>query len=313
MVIRLASGEERAVFCPARAPLRIDRAKQKAARNGTDLWGPMAAAVPTTVATLDYALRRYGTMSAAEVLGPAIEAAESGYRIQSFERSFLGDYTRRLFDSEVLSPVYLTGPTGDSGIPDPAPTGTCVKIPGLADTLRRLAEAGLSDFYTGTIAARLDEDVRAAGGFLQRSDLARVPASVLDTSPVRGTYRGLTVVSVPSPAGGSVLVMALQILDELPAATLAAAGAPARPRHRGGGAPRSGGDGGPAPREGRDGRAVPVGAAHEGVGGASGGEDSPGARAPARTSCRARAERPVLRTAERRTSRSSTRRGTPSP
>ena len=224
MVIRLASGEERAVFCPARAPLRIDRAKEKAARVGTDLWGPMAAAVPTTVATLEYALRRYGTMSPAEVLGPAIEAAESGYRIQSFERSFLGDYTRRLFDSEVLYPVYLTGPTGDSGIPDAAPTGTCVKLPGLADTLRRLAEAGFSDFYTGTIAARLDADVRAAGGFIQRSDLARVPASVLDTAPVRGTYRGLTALSVPSPAGGSVFVMALQILDELPATTLASQG-----------------------------------------------------------------------------------------
>ena len=57
MVIRLASGEERAVYCPARAPLLIDRAKMKAARQGTDLWGPMAAAVPTTVATLAHALR----------------------------------------------------------------------------------------------------------------------------------------------------------------------------------------------------------------------------------------------------------------
>lgn len=224
MVIRLASGEERAVFCPARAPIRIGRTKQKAARSGSDLWGPMAAAAPTTVATLEHALRRYGTMSAAEVLGPAIEAAESGYRIQSFEHAFLGDYARRLFDSEVLTPVYLTGPTGDSGIPDPAPTGTCVKIPGLADTLRRLAEAGLSDFYTGMIAARLDEDVRAAGGFLRRSDLVRVPASVVDTSPVRGTYRGLTALSVPSPAGGNVLVMALQILDALPSETLAQPG-----------------------------------------------------------------------------------------
>ncbi len=224
MVIRLASGEERAVFCPAPAPRRIDRAKQKAARSGADLWGPMAASVPTSVATLEYALHRYGTMSEAEVLRPAIEAAESGYRIQSFERSFLGDYTRRLFDSEVLYPVYLTGPTGESGIPDPAPTGTCVKIPALADTLRRLADAGLSDFYTGAIASRLAEDVRAAGGFLQRSDLLRVRPSVVDTSPVRGTYRDLAALSVPSPAGGSVFVMALQILDALPSATLAQPG-----------------------------------------------------------------------------------------
>lgn len=224
MVIRLASGEERAVFCPARAPLRLDRAKMKAARQGTDLWGPMAAAIPTTVATLAHALRRYGTMGAAEVLGPAIEAAESGYRIQGFERSFLGDYTRRLFDSEVLYPVYLTGPTGESGIPDPAPTGTCVKIPGLADTLRSLAGAGLQDFYTGAIASRLAEDVTAAGGFLRKPDLARIPQSVLDTAPVRGTYRGRIALSIPSPAGGGVLVMALQILDELPAETLARPG-----------------------------------------------------------------------------------------
>ncbi|MBK9968449.1 MAG: gamma-glutamyltransferase [Holophagales bacterium] len=224
MVLRLASGQERAVFCPARAPLRIDLAKMKAARQGSELWGPMATAVPTTVATLAHALRRYGTMSPAEVLGPAIEAAEGGYRLQPFEYSFLSDYTRRLFDSEVLYPVYLTGPTGESGIPDAAPIGSCVKLPALADTLRRLAAAGLGDFYTGQIAARLEEDVRAGGGFLSRSDLARVPASVVDTAPVRGTYRGRTVLSVPSPAGGSVLVMALQILDELPPATLAAPG-----------------------------------------------------------------------------------------
>ena len=104
MVIRLASGEERAVFCPARAPLGIDRAKVKAAQLGSEVWGPMVAAVPTTVATLAYALRRYGTMNPPEVLGPAIEAAESGYRIQSFERDFLGDYTLRLFDSRSSTP-----------------------------------------------------------------------------------------------------------------------------------------------------------------------------------------------------------------
>ncbi len=224
MVIHLASGQERAILCPARVPMRIDQAKLKAAREGTQLWGPKSAAVPTTVATLDHALRRYGTMSAAEVLVPAIETAESGYRIQGFERSFLGDYTRRLFDSEVLYPVYLAGPTGESGIPDPAPIGACVKIPGLAETLRRLAEAGLSDFYTGTIAASLDADMQAAGGFIRRQDLARVPSSVIDTAPVRGTYRGLKALSVPSPGGGNILVMALQILDELPTATLARPG-----------------------------------------------------------------------------------------
>jgi gamma-glutamyltranspeptidase/glutathione hydrolase len=222
MVIRLATGVERAVYCPSRAPMRLDVGLVKAARRGNDLWGAKAAGVPTTVATLAHALERYGTKSFAEALAPAVEAAESGYRIQPFEHPYLGDYAHRLFDSEVLAPVFLTGPVGASGYPAPVPLGSCVKIPGLAETLRRLAAAGASDFYTGGIAAELDAAVRAAGGFLSRADLARVPASVRDVAPVRGAYRGRTVLSVPYPAGGRTFVMALQILGALPTETLAA-------------------------------------------------------------------------------------------
>ena len=224
MVIHLASGVERALLCPSRVPMRIDRARVKAARRGTDLWGPMAAGVPTSVATLDHALRRYGTLPLAQVLRPAIEGAEGGYAIHDFERSYLGDYKHRLWDSETLLPVYLTGAMGESGYPEPVPVGTCVVVPGLAGTLRRLASAGAADFYSGAIAATLDQETRAAGGFVTKADLVRVPATVLDVAPVRGVYRGQTALSVPSPAGGSALVMALQILDALPSEALSRPG-----------------------------------------------------------------------------------------
>lgn len=224
MVIRLASGVERALLCPSRTPMRIDRARVNAARRKTELWGPMASGIPTSVATLDHALRQYGTLPFARVLGPAIEIAEGGYAIHAFERSYLGDYKHRLWDSEVLLPVFLTGPPGESGYPEPAPVGTCVSLPGLGGTLRRLAAAGAADFYSGTIAATLDRETRAAGGFVTKADLVRIPATVLDVAPVRGVYRGRTALSVPSPAGGSALVMALQILDALPSETLAKPG-----------------------------------------------------------------------------------------
>ena len=136
----------------------------------------MAAAVPTTVATLDYALRRYGTMSFAEVLASGDRGGGVGLQRSSRSSAPSSATTCGASSTPTSStPVYLTGPTGESGIPEPAPTGTCVRLPGLADTLRRLAEAGPSDFYTGTIAARLDEDMRAAGGFLQRADLRARP------------------------------------------------------------------------------------------------------------------------------------------
>lgn len=220
IVLRLASGKERAILCPAPAPLRIDKRRIHAAREGADLWGPTAVAVPTTLATLAHALRTYGTKPFAEVLAPAIEAAESGYRTQSFEHPYLGDYRRRFFDSDVLYPVYLTGPADDSGLPGPAPLGTCVRLPNLARTLARLAERGPEDFYRGEIAATLEREVVAAGGFLTRQDLARVPGRVLDMEPVRGIYRGLTALSAPEPAGGGILVMALQILDAVGAERL---------------------------------------------------------------------------------------------
>jgi len=224
MVVRLASGEERAIYCPARAPLRVDRLLTKASRVDGELWGPKAAAAPTTLATLAHALARYGTRSFAESLAPAIETAEGGYRTQPLETLFLEDYRRRAWGSEVLASVYLGGPVDDTGFPRPVAPGTCVRLPNLARTLRRLAATGPSDFYTGEIAARLEADVREAGGFLTRYDLARVPASVLDVVPVRGTYRGHTILSVPSPAGGGILVMAAQILDALGPGPLRAPG-----------------------------------------------------------------------------------------
>ena len=180
----------------------------------------MAAAVPTTVATLAHALRAHGTKPFGEVLAPAIEAAESGYRTQTFEHPYLGDYRRRLFDSDVLYPAYLTGPVDDSGLPGPAPLGTCVRLPNLARTLARLAERGPEDFYSGEIAATLEREVLAAGGFLTRQDLGLVRGRVLDVPPVRGSYRGLTALSVPGPGGGGVFTMALQVLDALGAERL---------------------------------------------------------------------------------------------
>lgn len=224
MVVRLASGVERAILCPSRVPMRVDRARVKQARRGTELWGPLAATVPTTLATLSHALRKYGRLPLATVLGPAIEAAETGYSIQPFEYSFLQDYRHRLFDAEVLLPVYLTEPVGESGYPEPAPAGRCVRLPGLAETLRRLARDGASDFYAGALAARLDAEVRAAGGLITKADLERVPASVVDVAPVKGVFRGRTVLTVPSPAGGGALAMTLQILDALPPESLAKPG-----------------------------------------------------------------------------------------
>lgn len=224
MVIRMATGKEVAVLCPSRVPTRVNPAAQKAARRGPDLCGPMAAAIPTTLATLDHALRRFGTKTFAEVVAPAIEVADRGYLLRSWERYTLLDHVPRLVQSEALSDIYLMGPSRETGGLEPVPIGSLVRIPGLAETFRRLSAAGPADFYTGEIAKRIDESMNASGGFLRRTDLARVPLQVVETEPARGAYRDLAVLSVPPPAGGTLLARTLYILDAIPASRMAAAG-----------------------------------------------------------------------------------------
>ncbi len=95
--------------------------------------------------------------------------------------------------------------------------------PDLACTLRRIAAGGAAEFYTGGIAREIDADMAANGGFVTRSDLARLRA--VEQAPLRGRYRGLEVVSFPFPGGGATVIEALHILESFPPGSLDGDGA----------------------------------------------------------------------------------------
>ena len=105
--------------------------------------------------------------------------------------------------------------------------------PDLACFLRRLAAVGADDFYRGAIAAEIERDMIANGGWLRRADLALLEATVRE--PVRGSYRGLEVLSFPFPGGGSTVVETLGILDRFdPRVLRDGLGRPPPPARRGG-------------------------------------------------------------------------------
>ncbi len=216
ILIQPVDGPAVAIVCPARAPRR---ASADVLRRSLATVGPgrhAAAATPTTVASLAHALARFGTKSLAEVLAPAIEEAERGWVIGWYEASLLRPNARKISFSPVLGPVLFPGACAPDGYPASVAAGDRARLPALARTLRRLAEAGAKDFYTGRIASEIDADMRAHAGFVRLDDLARVPASVLEVEPVRALYRDREVVSVGPPAGGGVVVEALQILGAFP-------------------------------------------------------------------------------------------------
>src|SRR6185437_4933748 len=82
----------------------------------------------------------------------------------------------------------------------------------LADTLSAIAERGPSAFYGGPVAERIAAAVRAAGGVMTTADLKNYHA--IERAPVRGSYRGYDIVSMPPPSsGGIALIEMLNILE----------------------------------------------------------------------------------------------------
>ncbi len=99
--------------------------------------------------------------------------------------------------------------------------GDVLKQPALARTIARLAENGAEDFYHGEIAQRIAADMAANGGFVSAGDLAAY--QVLDGRPVMTRYRGYDIHSLAAPAGGGLVVKALNILENFDIAALSEA------------------------------------------------------------------------------------------
>lgn len=172
--------------------------------------GPVLVNVPGTVAAMDLAYRKYGsgTVSWAELLAPAIRAAEEGFEVSDGFATTLA--VERSHYRKYEGPRALFFPNGQ-----PLAAGDTLRNPDLAWTLRQIADSGAEAFYHGEIARRMVADLRGKGSALRLSDLARYYAA--EREPVSTTYRGHTVYSSAPPSqGGSTLAAQLNHLEQVP-------------------------------------------------------------------------------------------------
>lgn len=167
----------------------------------------LSVAVPGTVAGLAMALEKFGTMSLRDVIQPAIVLARDGFIVdQAFRDSFTEQRVGKLRRWTESWRVFLR----DDGAPHDI--GARFRQPDLAATLERIAERGPAGFYDGDVAARVAADMEANGGLVTRADL-KAYRPVLRV-PVRGSYRGHDVVSMPPPSSGGVhLIQMLNVLE----------------------------------------------------------------------------------------------------
>ena len=212
VLIHLRDGRDVAVDGSAPTPFGVVPEEIRPLKESGVLWGYKLAATPATPATLAYVLKRFGTMTLAQVLVPAIELADYGHQLKPSIVSVVDHYVDRIRESEYLARTFLKD--GLSVFP---PDHVYCQ-PALANTFRRLAANGVEDFYLGQIAGEIAADMAANGGYVKKADLALL--RVTERPPVRGRYRGLEVVAFPYPGGGDALVEALEILDTFPSELL---------------------------------------------------------------------------------------------
>lgn len=165
-----------------------------------------SAGVPGTVAGLIHAQERYGTMPLAEVLTPAIALADEGIVVTRALAFSLAEAKPRLGKSSAAAGYFLL-PDGSA-----PKVGQRWRQADLATTLQRIAKGGRKAFYEGEIAARIVAEMTAHDGLITAADLAAY--QVVEREPVRGSYRGYQIATMPPPSSGGVhLVQMLNILE----------------------------------------------------------------------------------------------------
>jgi len=167
--------------------------------------------VPGTVAGLTLALEKYGSgkFTLAELLQPAIELARDGVVIADDSADTLPDWHRRLARWSSSAKIF-SRPDGTS-----LREGDTLVQTDLAATLAAIAEQGPRGFYQGPVAEKLVKAIGDAGGIMTSDNLKSYQAVI--RAPVRGSYRGYDIVSMPQPSsGGVVLLETLNILEGFP-------------------------------------------------------------------------------------------------
>ncbi len=200
MMVVYSAGKKSAVAIDYRSAAPASASYPK----GIPATGHAAVAIPGTVAGLTSALKLYGSMKLEKVMAPAIRLAEEGFIVSPTLAGVIADNFEEIMKNPQLAAVVCPG-----GLPLEA--GATLKNPDLARSLRKIGAGGPDVFYRGELADAITAEMAAQGGFLAKADLAAYRA--MTREPVRGSYRGYTMLSSPPPVGGTSVLEILQILE----------------------------------------------------------------------------------------------------
>ena len=175
--------------------------------NNSNHIGMLAVGVPGTVAGLYKAHQELGSLPWEDLVGPALEMAREGIPLTySLQTGFVRSASRfRQYPSSAKKFFKSDGSFYE--------LGESWKQPDLAHTLELIQRNGKDGFYRGENAKRLADFMAANGGLITEEDLEQYEA--IEREPIRGSYRGFDIISMPPPSSGGVaLVEMLNILED---------------------------------------------------------------------------------------------------
>jgi gamma-glutamyltranspeptidase/glutathione hydrolase len=172
--------------------------------------GATATGVPGTVAGIFTVHERFGTLPIAEIIEPVIALVEKGVVVTEKQAERLQNYREQILEVNGDNTLFYNS----------CNSGDTLNYPALANTLRRIAENGRDEFYTGKTAKILARFIQDKGGFVTEEDLATYQARWRE--PIVFTYKDLRIISMSPPSSGGVTMN--QILKMLEPYDLSAFG-----------------------------------------------------------------------------------------
>lgn len=166
--------------------------------------GALSVTVPGAVSGWAMALERYGTITLAEALAPAIRYAEEGFPVSSTLHEDIGDAEGKLNAAGKA----IFAPAG-------APVeGAVLRNPALGRSLRQIAREGPAALYGGSVGRALADFVAAEGGYLAPEDFAAHTGEWVP--PISAEYLGKRVFALPPNTQGLTQLQQMVMASRFP-------------------------------------------------------------------------------------------------
>ncbi|TNH06681.1 gamma-glutamyltransferase [Testudinibacter sp. TR-2022] len=176
--------------------------------DGKSLFTHFAIGVPGTVAGMEHALKKWGTMSLAQVIAPSIELADKGFVVSETLGQTLETEKDNLAKWQDSKRIFFKND-------EPFTVGDLLVQKDLAKSLQLIAQQGGKAFYEGEIAQKIVAEMEKHGGLITLEDMKNYRA--VERKPIEGEYRGYKIVTMPPPSSGGIhLVQILNILERYP-------------------------------------------------------------------------------------------------